>query len=366
MISAGKVVVDGLEASQTNTERPPWGWLVAGLLIGIGVTVLAFRAEDGRPLTETTIAAQDSADSSGRGVAGVIDGFPDGLVTTVRADGRSLELLVWPLRGELYQRAIPVGAANPPNPVVFDRSGRRLATILPLPDEPFGVLYAGVPENAAIVEVDVTGFAWHDSIPSALAFTTNVDDEMLLWVTGASMRNAELRSRSVGIEGGVVAFGDWGYALQDERRNSIVLLTDNGEIKDSHPGRVIASHESGWLAIDDEGLKLLSAGGGIRGVLDSDLVTTPMTAEFSPDRRMLAVLSLDGVGVVSLDDGLEVARSDRRPGVAAGVVWTSDGRFVAYPGTRGLIVVDTSSGEVNEILGDRIITGLGILPLSGT
>jgi hypothetical protein len=129
---------------------------------------------------------------------------------------------------------------------------------------------------------------------------------------------------------------------------------------------VIASHESGWLAIDDEGLKLLSAGGGIRGVLDFDLATTPITAGFSPDRRMLAVLSRDGIGVVSLDDGLVVARSDRRPGVAASVVWTSDGRFVAYPGARGLIVVDASSGEVNEILGDRIITGVGILPLSGT
>lgn len=359
-------MVDGQEASQTNSERPRWVWLLAGLLIGIGATVLVFRAEDGRSLTDTTVLAQDRVDSSGQGVAGVIDGFPDGLVTTVRADGRSLELLVWPLRGELDQRAIPVGAASPPNPVVFDTSGRRLATILPLPDEPFGVLYAGVPENAAVVEVDVTGFAWHDSIQSALAFTTNVDDEMLLWVTGAGMRNPELRSRSVGIEGGVVAWGDWGYALQDGIRNSIVLLTDNGEIKDTHPGRVIASHESGWLAIDDEGLKLLSAGGGIRGVLDFDLATTPITAGFSPDRRMLAVLSLDGIGVVSLDDGLEVAGSDRRPGVAASVVWTSDGRFVAYPGARGLIVVDTSSGEVNEILGDWIITGVGILPLSGT
>ena len=358
-------MVDGLEASQAKTERPRWGWLMAGLLIGIAATVLVFRAEDGPSLTETTIAAQGGVDGSGRGIADVIDGFPDGLVTTVRAEGRSLELLIWPLRGELYQRAIPVGAANPPNPVAFDKAGRRLATILPLPNEPFGVLYAGVPENAAIVEVDVTGCAWHDSVPAALAYTTLVDGELLLWVTGASLRDPELRSRAVGIEGRVVAWGDWGYALQDERRNSIVLLTDNGEIKDSHPGRVIASHESGWMAIDDEGLKLLSAGGGIRGVVDFDLVTTPIAAGFSPDRRTLAVLSLDGVGVVSLEDGLEVARSDRRPGVAARVTWTSDGRFVAYPGTRGLIVVDTSSGEVNEVLDDRIFTGLGIIPLSG-
>lgn len=359
-------MADGLEAPPGRTDRPPWGWLVAGLLIGIAVSFLLFRVEASSSPTETTIAGQGTDRISRGGVADVIPGFPDGLVTTVRADGRSLVLLVWPLRGEIYQRAIPVGAASPPNPVAFDTSGLRLATILPLPDEPSGVLYAGVPENAAIVEVDVTGYAWHDSAPVALAYTTLVDDELFLWVTNGSLTAPRLITRSVGIEGRVAAWGDWGFAVQDERRDSIVLLTDTGEIKDSQPGRVLASHETGWLAVTDEGLALLSAGGGIRGLDSFDPEKTPLTARFSPDRRMLAVLTADGLSVLSLDDDLEVVRSDSRPGVASSVIWSSDGRFVLYPGSRGLVVVDTAGGEVHEVLAVRTFTGLGVLPLSGS
>jgi hypothetical protein len=366
VFSEKNVVAEGIEDPARRPDRRPWGWLVAGLLIGAAASVLLLRVEAEFPPIEPTTAGQGSIPTSREGIGDVIPGFPDGLVTTARADGRSLELVIWPKEGEPFVRAIPVGAASPPNPVAFDASGRRIATILPLTDEPYGVLYGGVPENAAIVEVDVTGYAWHDSVAGALAYTTFVDEELFLWTASGSLRSPELMSRAIGIEGGVAAWGDWGFAIQDERRGSIVLLTDGGEIKDSQVGVVLDSHQSGWLAIADDGLKLLSAGGGVRGVDSFDAESSPLTARFSSDRRMLAVLTIDGLSVLSLDDGTEVVRSELRSGVASQVIWTSDDRFALYPGSRGVVVVDSRDLETRELMVERTFTGLGILPLSGS
>ena len=54
-------------------------------------------------------------------------------------------------------------------------------------------------------------------------------------------------------------------------------------------------------------------------------------------------------------------QSNGRPGVPQ-LAWSSDGRFVAYPGSRGIWVVDTR-GETVEILANRTFTGLEMLPL---
>jgi hypothetical protein len=226
------------------------------------------------------------------------------------------------------------------------------------------VLYAGVPESAAIVGVDVTGFAWHDSSANALSYTTFGDDELFLWVARDNAA-PELVTQAVGIDGRMTAWGDWGFAVQDEARESIVLLTETGEIKDFHPGRVLASHESGWLVIEDDGLSLLSSGGGVRGLAGPETAEGLLGARFSPDRSLLAITTSDGLGVIAIDGGDELFRTDVRPGVVADVIWSSDGRFVAYPGVRGLVFVDVSTGETEEVLGSYTFTGIGVLPLSG-
>ena len=198
------------------------------------------------------------------GIADVIEGFPDGLVAVTRSDGQSLELLVWPVRGEPIVRTIPVGVSRPPDPVEFDVSGRRLATLLPVPDQTSGVLYAGVPQDAAIISTDVTGYAWHDTGASRLAYTTFTDEELQLWAVHQGNGVPELVTRAVGIDGHVEAWGDWGFAIQDDARDSIVLFTDAGEIKDTNTGRILDSDGTGWLAIDNQGVGLLSSGGGVR------------------------------------------------------------------------------------------------------
>jgi hypothetical protein len=360
-VSAPKVVEDARESPERDS-RPRWGWLAVGLAIGVAVTVLVLRA--GNPeqgITSTSVVGEETEASSG-GMADVVEGFPDGLVTVTRSDGQSLELLIWPLRGELIERTIPVGVSRPPDPVQFDVSGRRIATLLPVPDEIHGVLYAGIPEAAAIIATEVTGYAWHDTDAFQLAYTTFEDDELLLWAVRHNRAEPELVTRSVEILGHVVAWGDWGFAIQDDAQDTVVLFTAGGEIKDTHPGRVLGSDGSGWLAVDDGGVGLLSSGGGVRMLETEALVGDVLAGRFSEDGERLALLGSDLVQVVPVDGDSQPVESDGRPGVPQ-LAWSSDGRFVVYPAARGLQVLDTVDGETEEILSDRTITGLGILTL---
>jgi hypothetical protein len=335
-----------------------------GLVIGAGLSVLALRGDGQDRVTTSTTLAGDETGSKSAGIADVIDGFPDGLAAVARSDGQSLELLVWPVRGDPIERTIPVGVSRPPDPVAFDVSESRIATMLPLPDSDLGVLYSGVPSDAAIIASDVTGYAWHDTAALQLAFTTFVDDELLLWAMRQIRSEPELITRVVGIYGRVAAWGDWGFAIQDLDSDSIVLFTDVGEIKDTHPGRVLDSDGTGWLAIEAEGVSLVSAGGGVQGLEEVDAESGVLAGAFSDDGGKLALLTGDLIEVVALEGDSEAFESEARPGVPL-LAWTSDGRFVAYPETRGIRIVDTIDREATEVLSNRTFTGLGMLDFEG-
>jgi len=359
VVSAPKVVEDARESREPLTPRPGWGWLGVGLALGAALAVLVLRPGPPGEVVTSTTAAAGSGGVVG-GIADLIEGFPDGLVAVARGDGQSLELLVWPLRGEPIESNIPVGVSRPADPVEFDVSGRRIATLLPVPDQASGVLYAGIPQDAAIVATDVTGYAWHDTGAFQLAYTTLDDEELHLWVR-VDNGEPELVTRGVGIDGHVDAWGDWGFAIEDNARDDIVLFTEAGEIKDTNTGRVLDSEGSGWLAIDNQGVNLLSSGGGVRGLELEGLEGQVLAGRFSGDGKRLALLTSEGVSVVSLDEARPVV-SDGRAGVLQ-LAWSSDDRFVLYPGSRGIWVVDSASGESEPILADRTFTGLGVLPL---
>jgi len=336
------------------------GWLVVGLILGAGLTVLLLRP--GPPEDAVTSTTAPAAGVEQGGIANVIEGFPDGLVAATRSDGQSLEMLVWPVRGEPIVRTIPVGVSRPPDPVEFDVSGRNIATLLPVPDQASGVLYAGVPQDAAIIAIDVTGYAWHDTDTSKLAYTTLVDDELQLWAVHQGNGEPELVTRVVGIDGHVEAWGDWGFAIQDDARDSIVLLTESGEIKDTNSGRILDADGTGWLAIDNDGIGLLSSGGGVMGLDLGDLEGPVIAGRFSDDGLRLALLTGEQLQVVSVEEDVRPVESDGRPGVPQ-LAWSSDGRCVAYPGSRGISVVDTFSGETEVLLVNRTFTGLEMVPL---
>jgi hypothetical protein len=297
----------------------------------------------------------------------VVDGFPDALVGTTRSNGRSLALVTWPLTASLHESSMTVGTSDGSTPVSFDISGRMLATVLRLEDSPpgtaGGVLYAGVPDRAAIVDFAVTGYAWHDTTPSTLAYTTFVDDEMLLWTTGGNLTEPTLVARAVGIDGGIMGWGDWGFVVQDD--DSMVLLTETGEIIDTYPGRFLASSAEGRLAIEDQEVGLLDLTGRTRSLEREGLRTGYITGRFSPDGESLALMSPDEVKVVAVDQESGLVEYGSDPGLPYELVWSSDGRFVLYPGQGGIVIADTEDFGVDVVLAERSFTGIGVIPRSG-
>jgi hypothetical protein len=162
-------------------------------------------------------------------------------------------------------------------------------------------------------------------------------------------------AQAVGIDGGLTAWGDWGYAVQD---GEDVALFTGSKITTVARGRVLDSHSTGWLAVDDGELLLLESGGGIREI--GEMTAAPMLAAgFSPDGARIALLSVEGLHLVSLEEAVVSTPVTARPGVGQ-VVWSSDGRYVLYPGLRGIIVVDAGDGAMRELMPEDIFTGLGV------
>lgn len=335
-------------------------WLLVGVVLGIGSSILVLRGGGRQDLTTATSGGSTVVTAAG--IGDVVEGFSDSLVAVMRSEGR-LELLVWPPERDMFMQAIPVGASDPLRPVVFDAVASRIATLLSVPEEADGVLHAGVPDETAIVATGVTGYAWHDTIASDLAYTTFADGEMLLWTLPDPIADARLVTRAVGVSGGVRKWGDWGFALQDEERGSFLLLTSTGEIRTTQPGRILDSDGAGWLAVDDGGVRLVSSGGGVAAGPGLDGEVT--AARFSPEGDELAVLTADGATVVSLHDGATLVESGEHSGVPE-VAWTSDGRFAAYPAVTGIVVLDTTDGGSDHVLIGQVFTGLGFLPVGSS
>lgn len=342
------------------------GWLAIGLVTGAVVAVLYLggKAPAEEQAVATTVPLVTSTRPAGpTGLGEVIPGFSGGLMAVRRSDGRSLQLLIWPETGIAFNRSIPVGTSSPPTGVEFDHGGTALATVVAVSGEPGGVLYAGVPDAAAIVDSDVTGFAWDDTVPLELAYTRIGDGETELWVTRVNMADSRRVTGIVGVDGGVVAHGPWGYAIANG--TSTLLVDPEGRTERVVSGQVLASGSAGFLAVaSDSSLGLLDE--------PEDPVATlgpagldPTAAAFAADGIKLAVLAADGLKVLDTRDGSVIGGLDERPGVAE-LVWTPDSRFVLYPGLRGVFVLDTEGGMGQKILDSEIVVGLSMIVIGRT
>ncbi|MGA7229251.1 MAG: hypothetical protein WBZ40_11225 [Acidimicrobiia bacterium] len=364
MASPLNVMEDARESEPARAEGSRLGWLLAGAVIGAGLTVLAVGVNTTEPPTETTIEGL-TTQALGEGVGDQIAGFPDGLVAVRRSNGQTLDLLTWPVAGESYVRNIPIGSASPPQLVAFDSAGRRLATIVPLESskDP-GVLYAGIPDLARVISTSVTGFAWHDTDPGTLAYSnysTLSDGELAIWTVSGTLADPVLLTRAVGVGGGVAAWGDWGFVIDDQSATIVTILNSLGEIVSAYSGHLLGVGPGGVIAIDDGSFRLIDAAGGpARQVVDDGSFSV---ARFSPDGRWVALLTQTGLSVLSASDGSMLAEFEARPGFPQ-ITWTSNGRFVVFPGTRGLFVAEPNTEKLAEVMSTDVFISTGVLPLS--
>lgn len=356
------VVEDGAREVDAR-PRDRSGWVLAAVGFGLGLALgTLIAAPESVPVppdvTEPTSSGaitQPPEDSSDRGVSGELPEFPDALVAVGNSLGSGHDYLLWPVGGPLVTRSITGG-----DDVQLDATGQYIAVSEEVPGLPGSLLSIGRFHRIQPVSSGVTGYDWHDSDSGLLAYTIE-DDQAWRLYRAAGNFSPSLVTTSNPSGGTVAAWGMWGYAIQlpDDR---IQLLTRDGEPKDLESGMALASHESGWVLVEDDGLKLVSAGGGVRILDGTDVPDTVLAASFSPDGTRLAVVTRSGMMVVDLNDRERDTVVPGYPGIW--VTWSSDSRFVVSPAQSGVSIYDVLDEESHNVLFGREILVAQTLPLS--
>lgn len=358
------VVEDGVE------ERPPragprssWLLVAAAFILGLALGTLASSPAEPSASAEVETAptvdgpASPIVDEYEAGVSGVVPEFPDALIAIGNGVGSGHDHLLWPVTGPLVSRSMTGG-----QDVALDATGQFVAMSQEVPGVEGLVLTLGRFNGVRAVSPAVTEYVWHDSKSGQLAFTTETGGEWSLQRVSATFFPSTVVTGPA--YGGVVAaFGDWGFAIQMPDRQ-VRLLNPMGELKSIESGVALASHSSGWILVQDEGLKLVSAGGGVRRLDLIDVPTTIFAATFSPDGDRVAVAGRFEVRVYDLAAEGEGVGLEGYP--AGWLAWSSDSRFVAAPAQSGILVHDLETGEVHHTLIGHNVIAARALPLSSS
>ena len=356
-----KVVEDGAEAppESRSPHGPNWFWVTVGLVIGLGLAVVFFTAGSDEPAepveTVPTPELDEPAESDSEtlsptpsqeepeGISEVVAGFPDTLVAVTQLSGSSLGQLTWPREGPPRVEDLPGFFTSNAD---FDFSGRMLAMGAPVPDTGRMLLSVGTALRIQPLAADVTSFAWHDSEAGRLAYSQIVADQWLLSVIDTS-RNPDLITIRGEQGGALVAWGDWGFAIQDG--DEVTFLSRSGEALTALEGRVLDSDGRGRIVLYDGDLSLVDvSGSGDR--LDADLsgIGEPEVAEISPDGSKLAVVGGAGHLILPLDDDREAIYAPVTSGFPQ-LAWSSDSRFLISPWIRGVLFVDTERSAAQPV-----------------
>lgn len=358
MTDHARIVEDGVT---THVERPPSrpSWLLGvvgfALGLGLGVVVVGPTSQD-RATSSTEAVPTTVASTIPVGVQGAIPDFPDAIVAIARTTGSSFDHILWPLDGEPVVRPMSGGDG-----VEIDANSIFFAISEEIPGDDGGLLSIGRFNDIRAVSLGVSSYAFHDSSDGALGFTVPGNADVQIFTVHPNLVIENVTSLdSPGAE--VAAWGDWGWAIQDG--DQIVLLTADGELRDTETGRALAGHGSGWvLAAEGEAVKLVSAGGGVLELQADIDIGDVRTAAFSPDGAMVAVGGQRGTQVVDLDDGTVVPLTAFS---TSHVAWSSDSRFVLSSSGAGMLVHDLSTGVALPVLRDFSLVAAGVIPVGSS
>ena len=360
------VVEDGVDTAIT-TRRPASAWLVLilgfALGLGFGVLITTGPATEQIPSGQPPIVVPDVMTTAGGdetlpGLGSVVPGWTDSLVAIAGSETGVLRRVVWPRHSEPRERPMTVGKT----PTV-DASGLMVAAVVLSADSSGDILLKGRFNSMQPVASGITSFAWHDRDPAWLAYTTVVDAEWRLWVakpTGESV----LVATEAASGGRLATWGEWGFAIETED-GEIRLLTPEGLLRDTHVGTVFDSHGSGWIAVANERIELVSSGGGVRALDASlDVLGTIYDMTFSADGELLAVSASDGMGVVPVGRDSRLIRFE--PGADGFITWSSDQRYVIFPASRGVFIQDLAAGTRHRVLEDYVVLEAAAVPGGGS
>ena len=366
MSDRATLVEDGVDrASQKGDNvRPSWLLAAGGFVVGLGLGVLVVgptpeMLEDPSAVTTPpgdppmVTAPEDLVPP---GVGEVIPGFPDAIVVVSGTVGTALERILWPNQAPLILAPMTAGAG-----VELDARAQYVALANTVPGLEGAVLSMGRGNDVSPVASGVTGYVWHDSTPGWLGYTVDLNGVTQVFkVEGRPVATHVVDWDEPTRR--VVAWGDWGWALQGAA--DVVLLTGEGDFRDSEAGNALASHQSGWLfMVEGEAPKLVSSGGGVVRIPADLGLGEPMAAAFSPDGGLVAVSGRGGVVVVDPSDGSVVELSGLTTDTIA---WSSDGRFVLTGTGAGVVAFDLETGEVRPVLRGHSVVEVGVVPLGSS
>lgn len=381
-MSDNRIVTDGSEPDSSSSWPRlsgrrrvvvPWFWVLLGLGVGLGLSSLGRGAP--RTISPTTVdVVATTLITRTLGLGEVILEFPDNLnVVVSRGGGRALEVVTWPIQGAPAFRSIALSDLNTVGTPRFDSSGQFLAASVQAGDRL--LLESGRPTSFDIIANGISGFAWHDANAADLAWSTMDQGILQIWVSddaGAAEGVFEVE----GIQGDLVAFGDWGFAVAEVTGLGIFrthILTPAGQLLGTLDGLLMASHNNGQLILTDDGVYALIPSvdgvpdlGGIHPIdtEEGGLSVEGLGSAFSPDGTRVALIGFEGVTVVDLT-GTDEPVSYSIRARSGSIVWTSDGRFLVVSSFRGVAVIDTRSGEMTLLLDDQTTRAVGLAPIGG-
>jgi hypothetical protein len=302
--------------------------------------------------------------------------FPGTILASVKF-GRGL--VAWPGDGE----PVDVRMSSKVSEAAYDASRSRIAVTLPEYGGDGFALHVGTLSDLRFVTSGVTGFAWHPTDPTAIAWVEETDDGFALMeavVSGVGVKAREVAM--VGERVRPVAWGQWGHALQG----------DNGLTTIARSGAIIGSDDVQFLAAGSDGRLVIARPAGTP--LSSDwAITGPDLADQQPLNRFgdleehptaAAVLPLSGrIVLVSnrFGDGADLAQIEilspdgasetiiRSGMIADSIAWSTDEASLSIGGyyyganeVRSVVLLAASdgTGEPIEVPFDHQVRPLGI------
>lgn len=372
-----QVVEDGVSSSPDGAPSPSsWVLGVVGFVLGLGLGVLVvgstgqevpepdslrLAAEEESPETTlveevTEITPPDGA----MGVVGAVPDFPDAIVAIARTATSALDHVLWPRKGEVRVRSMTGGEG-----VALDATSQFIAVSDGVPGLEGDVLSMGRFNSISSVASGVLSYAWHDSRAALLSYTDTAGENTRLLTTRINLA-PEVVVEMPSADAMVAAWGDWGWAI-NQQPNEIVLLTPQGDFKDSEPGVAYASHPSGWVFATEETsgetrAKLVSAGGGVRRIETPLNLGDIVDAAFSPNGSRVAIAGSRGLAVLDVETD-EV--SNLMGFATSSVSWSSDSRFVLAPASPGVLVIDLEEQPARRyhVLGRHSVVAVSVVPL---
>ena len=302
--------------------------------------------------------------------------FPGTILASVQF-GRGL--MTWPGDGSPAETQL----ASKVSDAAYDAAQRQIAVTVPEYGTERLALHVGSVGDLRFVASRVTGFAWHPTDPSAIAWVEESADGFALLqadVSGGTITTTQITVLQETVR--PVAWGSWGYALQGE--GGLTTLDPSGATVAAADVQFVAAGSDGRLVVSRPAGIPLSSDWAITGV---DLADQQALGRFgAPNEHPTAAAILPVSGRIVLisnrfGDGSDLAQIEvlsadgtrqtviRSGMIADSIAWSPDEAHLAVGGyyygpnqVRSVVLLTDSEGggESIELPFDHQVRPLGI------